>query len=139
MCHGIVKKVDAVAASGTTVNSSCPSHEDLVQLIDVSVVSKYVTDLTQFMRVVAEDMSNTLETFKTDLNNCFPRQVRLVVQQIQGEGQGKRLVESPSTPHPGGGGSTSNQGNQGVLANVGQPNPRVNLNLQQPFYQTMAY
>jgi hypothetical protein len=115
MCHGIVKKVDAVAASGTKVNSSCPSHEDLVQLIDVSVVSKYVTDLTQFMRVVAEDMSNTLETFKTDLNNCFPRQVRLVVQQIQGEGQGKRLVESPSTPHPGGGGARPTKVIKGFL------------------------
>jgi hypothetical protein len=49
-------------------------------------------------------MHNTLETFKTDLNNNLPRQVRSVVQQIQGEAQGKRLEGSPSTPHPGGGG-----------------------------------
>jgi hypothetical protein len=41
-----------------------------------------------------------------------------------------------STPNPG---ATSSQGNQGMLANVNQGSPRANLNLQQPFYQTMAY
>jgi hypothetical protein len=99
-------------------------------------MSKYGTDLTQFTRVIVEDMCNTLETFKTDLNNSLPRQVRSVVQKIQGEAQGKRPEGSPSTPLSGG---TASQGNQGILANVGQPNPGVNLNLQQPFYQTMAY
>jgi hypothetical protein len=77
------------------------SPEDLAQLVDVSVASKYDTDLTQFTHVIAENMHSTLETFKTDLNNNLPRQVRLVVQQIQGEAQGKRPKESPSTPHPG--------------------------------------
>jgi hypothetical protein len=88
------------------------------------------------MHVVAEDMRNTLKTFKTDLNNNLPRHVRLVLQQIQCEAQGKWLEGLPSTPHPGG---TSSQGNQGILANVGQPNLGVNSNLQQPFYQIMAY
>jgi hypothetical protein len=37
------------------------------------------------------------------------------------------------------GGGTSGQGNQGVLANVTQSSPGMNLNVQQPFYQTMAY
>jgi hypothetical protein len=46
------------------------------------------------------------------------------------------LEGSPSTPHLGG---TSIQGTHGMLANVSQPNPGVNLNLQQPYYQTMAY
>jgi hypothetical protein len=35
--------------------------------------------------------------------------------------------------------STSSQGNQGVLANIGQSSPGVNLKVQQPFYHTMAY
>jgi hypothetical protein len=70
------------------VNSSL-SPEDLVQLVDVSVASKYSADLTQFTRVVAEDMRNALETFKQDLNGSLPRQVRAVVQQIHGESQGK--------------------------------------------------
>jgi hypothetical protein len=73
-------------------------------MVDVSVASKYGADLTQVSLVVAEDMRNTLETFKTDLSNNLPRQVRSVVQQILGETQGKRLEGSPSTPHPGWGG-----------------------------------
>jgi hypothetical protein len=34
---------------------------------------KYGVDLTQFTCVVAEDMRNTLDTIKTDLNNNLPR------------------------------------------------------------------
>jgi hypothetical protein len=112
------------------VNSFPLSPEDLDQLVDVSVASKYGANLTQFtcvvtedmhntletFIVVVEDMHNTLETFKTDLNNNLPRYVRLVVQQIQGDAQGKQLDGSPSISHLGG---TSSQGNQGTLANVG--------------------
>jgi hypothetical protein len=60
------------------VNSSL-SPEDLAHLVDVSVSSKYGAHLTQFTHVVTEDKHNTLETFKTDLNNNLPRQVRSVV------------------------------------------------------------
>jgi hypothetical protein len=59
--------------------------EELVKLVDMSVASKYGADLTQFTCIIANDMHNTLESFKTDLHNTLPRQVRLVVQQIQGE------------------------------------------------------
>jgi hypothetical protein len=134
-CNGVIKKTDTTAASTPKVDSSL-NPEDLAQLFDMSVASEYVTELTHFMRVISENMHSTLETFKTDLNNNLPRQVRFVVQQIRGEAQGKWSEGSPSTPHPGG---TSSQGNQGILTNVGQPNPQVNPNLQQPFYQTMAY
>jgi hypothetical protein len=80
-----VKKVDASITSGGKLNSFPLSLADLVQLVDVSVVSKFGADLTQFTCVVAEDMHNTLETFKTDLSNNLPRQVRSVVQQIHGD------------------------------------------------------
>jgi hypothetical protein len=63
--------------------------EELVKLVDVSVASKYGVDLTQLMHIIADDMRNTLGSFKTDLHNTLPRQVRSVVQQIQGEAQGK--------------------------------------------------
>jgi hypothetical protein len=63
-----------VAASGTKVDSPL-SPEDLIQLVDVSVASKYGADLTQFTRVVAEDMRNTLDSFKQDMNSSLPRQV----------------------------------------------------------------
>jgi hypothetical protein len=62
--------------------------EELVKL-HVSVASKYGVDLTQLMHIIADDMRNTLGSFKTDLHNTLPRQVRSVVQQIQGEAQGK--------------------------------------------------
>jgi hypothetical protein len=74
-----MKKADMVAASGTKVDYPL-SPEDLVQLVDVSVASKYGGDLTQFTRVVTEDMRSTLDSFKQDVNNNLPRQVRALVQ-----------------------------------------------------------
>jgi hypothetical protein len=65
---------------------------------------------------VAEDIRSTLDSFKQDMDSSLPRQVWALVQQIQGEVQGKRVEESPNACNPGG---TSNQGNQGALANVG--------------------
>jgi hypothetical protein len=49
--------------SGAKVDSPL-SPKDLVHMVDVSVPSKYGVDLMQFMRVVAEDMRNTLDAFK---------------------------------------------------------------------------
>jgi hypothetical protein len=77
--HGIVKKADTTAASGTKMDSPL-SLEDLVQLVDVSAASKYGAELTQFTRVVAEDMRTTLDSFKQDMNSSLPRQVRVLVQ-----------------------------------------------------------
>jgi hypothetical protein len=62
--NGVIKEAYMAAASTPKVNSSL-RPEDLAQLVDVSVASKYSADLTQFMRLVTEDMRNTLETFKT--------------------------------------------------------------------------
>jgi hypothetical protein len=76
--NGVIKKINPAAASKPKVDLSL-SPEDLAQLVDVSVASKYNNDLTQFKRVIAENMHSTLETFKTDLNNNLPRQVRSVV------------------------------------------------------------
>jgi hypothetical protein len=39
MCHDVVKNADTVVASGTKVNSFSHSPKDLVQLVDVSVMS----------------------------------------------------------------------------------------------------
>jgi hypothetical protein len=78
---GVVKKANTVAVTSDKVSMQL-SPKDLVHMVDVSVASKYGVDLTQFMCVVAEDMRNMLETFKTDLSNNLPRQVRSVVQHI---------------------------------------------------------
>jgi uncharacterized protein YjaG (DUF416 family) len=70
--NGVIKKADTAVATSTKVNAQL-SPEDLVHMVDVSMASKYGADLTQFTRVVAEDMRNTLDAFKTDLNNNLPR------------------------------------------------------------------
>jgi hypothetical protein len=62
-----------------TVSSNL-TPEELVKLVDVLIASKYGTDLTQLTRIITDDMRNTLESFKTDLHNTLPRQVRSVVQ-----------------------------------------------------------
>jgi hypothetical protein len=79
---GVIKKtISAVMTTAPTITSNL-TLEELVKLIDMSVASKYDVDLTQFTRIITDDMRNTLESFKTDLHNTLPRQVRSVVQQI---------------------------------------------------------
>jgi hypothetical protein len=140
---GVIKKtIPDVTTTRTTAPmvTSNLTPEELVKLVDVSVASKYGADLTQFTRIIADDMRNTLESFKTDLHNTLPRQVRSVVQQIQGDAQGKQPIGSPSTPYLGNTyalgntsapgnmgtlypGSTTAPGNTGVLANTSTSHP----------------
>jgi hypothetical protein len=68
-----------VAASMVTPNMT---PEELVKFIDVAVSSKYGNDLSNLMRVITDDVRSTLESFKTDLQNAFPRQIRSVVHQV---------------------------------------------------------
>jgi hypothetical protein len=103
--------IPAVMTTAPTVTSNLTPKE-LVKLVDVSVASKYNVDLTQFTRIIADDMHNTLESFKMNLHNTLPRQVRSVVQWIQGEAQGKQPVGSPSTPYP---------RNTSALGDIGTP------------------
>jgi hypothetical protein len=70
--YGVVKKLDTVAASSAKVNSHL-SPEELGHMVDVSIASKYGADLTQFTRVMAEDMCNMFDTIKQDLNAILPR------------------------------------------------------------------
>jgi hypothetical protein len=53
--------------------------------MDVAVASKYGNNLSNLMRVITDDVHSTLESFKTDLQNTLPRQIRSVVQEVQGE------------------------------------------------------
>jgi hypothetical protein len=59
--------------------------EKIVKFMDVVVSSQYGNDLSNFTHVIIDDVRSTLESFKTDLQNTFPRQIRSVVQQVQGE------------------------------------------------------
>jgi hypothetical protein len=76
--------------------------------MDMAVASKYGNDLTNFTHTITEEVRSILDTFKTDLQNTLPRQIRSVVQQVHGESQGKQPDLEPSTPYPG---STSAPGN----------------------------
>jgi hypothetical protein len=146
----VIKKTIPTVTTITTMAPMVTSNltpKDLVKLVDVSVASKYGAD-TQFTRIIADDMHNTIESFKTYMHNTLPRQVRMVVQWIQGEAQSKQPIGSPSTPYPGNTsapgnigtpypgntsapgnmgtlylGSTTTPSNMGVLANTSTPHP----------------
>jgi hypothetical protein len=49
--------------------------EELVKFMDIAVVSKYGNDLSNFTRVITDDVRSTLDCFKTDLQNTLPRQI----------------------------------------------------------------
>jgi hypothetical protein len=80
--------------------------------MDIAVASNYGNDLMNFTRTITEEVRSTLDTFKTDLQDTLPQQIRSVVQQVQGESLGKQPVAEPSTPYPG---STSALGSMGTL------------------------
>jgi hypothetical protein len=112
---GVIKKtVPAIMTMATATSTVTPNltPEELVKFMDVVVASKYRNDLTNFTHTITEEVCSTLDTFKTDLQNTLPQQFRLVMQQVQGESQGKQPVAKPSRPYPG---STSAPGNMGTL------------------------
>jgi hypothetical protein len=127
-----ITTTSTTAAASTVTPSMTP--EELVKLMDVAVASKYGNDLSSLTRVITDDVRSTLESFKTNLQNTLPRQIRSVVQQVQGETQGKQPDLAHSTPYPGNTfvsgnmgtlfpGSTTAPGNTGVLANTSTPHP----------------
>jgi hypothetical protein len=112
---GVIKKtVPAITTKATATPIVIPNltPEELVKFMDIAVASKYGNDLMNFTRTITEEVHSTLDTFKTDLQNMLPRQIRSVVQQVHGESQGKQPDLEPSTPYPG---STSAPGNTGTL------------------------
>jgi hypothetical protein len=65
------------AATSTVTPNMTP--EELVKFMDVAVASKYGNDLSNLTRVITNDVHSTLESFKADLQNALPRQIRSVV------------------------------------------------------------
>jgi hypothetical protein len=112
---GVIKKtVPAITTTATTTPMITPNltPEELVKFMDVAVASKYGNDFMNFTRAITEEVRSTLDTFKADLQNTLPQQIRSVVQQVHGESQGKQPDLEPSAPYPS---STSAQGNTGTL------------------------
>jgi hypothetical protein len=112
---GVIKKIiPAITSMATATSMVTPNltPEELVKFMDVAVASKYGNDLTNFTYTITKEVCNTLDIFVTDLQNTLPRQIRLVVQQVQGESQDKQPVVEPSTPYPG---NTSTPSYMGTL------------------------
>jgi hypothetical protein len=110
----IKKTVPAITTMTTTTPTVTPNltPEELVKFMDVAVASKYENDLMNFICTMTEEVCSTLDTFKTDLQNTLPQQIRLVVQQVHGESHGKQPDLEPNTPYPS---STTAPGNTGTL------------------------
>jgi hypothetical protein len=101
---GVIKKtVPVVRTTVTTATTSTVTPnmtpKELVKFMDVAVASKYGNDLSNLTCVITDDVRSTLESFKTDLQNTLPRQIRSVVQQVHGELEGKQLDLAHSTPY----------------------------------------
>jgi hypothetical protein len=76
----IVTTTVTMAMTSTVTPNMTP--KELVKFMNIVVASKYGNNLSNFTRVITDDVRSTLESFKTDLQNTLPRQIRLVVQQV---------------------------------------------------------
>jgi hypothetical protein len=111
---GVIKKtIPVIMTTVTTTSMVTPNltPDELVKFMDIAVASKYGNQLTNFTSTVTEEVHSTLDTFKIDLQNMLPWQIRSVLQQVQGESHDKQSVVEPSAPYPG---STSAPGNTGM-------------------------
>jgi phosphoribosyl-dephospho-CoA transferase len=80
---GVVKKTVPTITTTTTATPTVTPHltpEELVKFMDVAVASKYGNDVTNFTRTITEKVHSTIDTFKIDLQNTLPQQIRSVVQ-----------------------------------------------------------
>jgi hypothetical protein len=92
--HGVVKKGDMMKAS-TPVNSLF-TLEELVQMIDVSVNSKYGANMEGITRTLTDSVKGSMESLRLEFKQEFekmPRQIRAMVQQVLGESREKRTME----------------------------------------------
>jgi hypothetical protein len=79
--RGVIKKiVPGIMTTATATHMVIPNltPKELIKFMDVAVASKYGNDLTNFTHTIT--VRSTLDTFKTDLQNTLPRQIRSVVQ-----------------------------------------------------------
>jgi hypothetical protein len=80
----VIKKTTPTITTTTTMATTSMvtpnmTPEELVKFMDIAVASKYSNDLSNLTRAITNDVCSTLESFKTDLQNTLPRQIRSVV------------------------------------------------------------
>jgi hypothetical protein len=76
---GVIKKTITTTTTATPMVTPNLTPEDLVKFMDVAVAIKYRNDLMNFTRTITEEVRSTLDTFKADLQNTLPWQIRSVV------------------------------------------------------------
>jgi hypothetical protein len=81
--HPTITTTAITAAVSTVTPNMTP--EELVKFMDVAGASKYGNDLSTLACVNTDDVRSMLESFKPNLQNILPRQIRSIVQQVQGE------------------------------------------------------
>lgn len=133
--YGVIKKADTTGVSAMEVKLPIRTPEEVAHFVDVSIPSKYGSDLDRLTRVLGEDMRNTLGSFKQDLDNSLPRQIRLVALEVYGEAQNKRAAAMDSML---GQCMDIAQGVQNAVGAGCYGNRVANPNLQQPYFQTIA-
>jgi uncharacterized alkaline shock family protein YloU len=80
--HEVIKKTVPAIMTMTTATSMVTPNltpEELIKFMDVAVASEYGNNLTNFTRTITKEVCSTLDTFKTDLQNTLPQQIRSVV------------------------------------------------------------
>jgi hypothetical protein len=139
---GDVKKGDTMRVL-KTVNTPF-TLEDLIQMIDVSVSSKYGVDLKGITQMLVDSLQGSFELFKLESKReskeGLSRWVRAVVQQVLREAKGKSEVDimgaglaTSST------GTTTAQTLHQATMGVGGQGCVTNPNLRQPYYQVQSY
>lgn len=137
--NSAIKRTRGASTSNKNVSSSLTCEEP-ARMIDTSIASKYGVDVMEITCMISEGLRNSFHAFssefKQDITNNMPRQIRSIVQQIKEEGQGKRATNSPCTPSFG---RAVVPNTMDVSAKGTNGSSVANFNLQQPYYQTVAY
>ena len=124
--NGVVKKVVPSPSDAQVKNST----EEIAHLIDVSVASKYGSDMENTTRTITQAVANRLEEFKEqfnkDLEKCLPGHVRSLVLQVNDEYSGKRPMPPDSSRFNN---FPSNIHTPSASANAMQPHVPLNNNL----------
>ena len=95
--NGVVKKVHVSSPSDPFNAEVKNSTEKIAHLIDVSVASKYGSDLTNTARTITKAVVDKFDEFKEQLEDSIPRQVRSVVLQINDESFAKKPMPPESS------------------------------------------
>jgi hypothetical protein len=78
---GVIKKTaPTITTTATTAVVSMVTPKmtpiELIKFMDIAVASKYGNDIPNLTRIITSDVRSMLESFKTDLQNALPRQIR---------------------------------------------------------------